>query len=398
MKTYPLMPFRKEQLEQAYYGYQEYGVPFVGTANGQPFPIGLSDDLGIYYLVPKISHLLGLDFTNGIFWSLALIALIAVTLGTTGCFYFFKSRTSALIATIWLLYTFGYIFFLSGDIYFLGAASALAICPWALGIFTHSKTNTKSYIFCLLAGLWFGLSLYLRKDIAYPGLIFILAAIAWVHPAYLWKKILLIMTLALGFSLSHQWIQHLLTQRDQFLALHEIEVKPENNHHPFWHSAYIGLGHKPNPEGIQYLDEVGYKKAQTINSNVTFFSPEYEAILKKLYFKFIRDYPFTYVKIMLQKAISSFSRSLPTYREEWGLVLFVRHLILFLGIFCLYRLFINRHQMGVQLAFASSLIIAIIPGILVVPRQDYLTGFSMFFTFLIIWSLFEYNDFLERKV
>ena len=43
--------------------------------------------------------------------------------------------------------------------------------------------------------------------------------------------------------------------------------------HPFWHTAYIGLGYESNKYGITYLDASAYNYVKKVDPRAAFLSP-----------------------------------------------------------------------------------------------------------------------------
>jgi hypothetical protein len=64
-----------------------------------------------------------------------------------------------------------------------------------------------------------------------------------------------------------------------------------NNRHVFWHSAYLGLGYLPNEERIYWYDTLAQVRAHEIEPEVEDFGPEYERIMRDLYFDAVSEDP-----------------------------------------------------------------------------------------------------------
>ena len=70
-----------------------------------------------------------------------------------------------------------------------------------------------------------------------------------------------------------------------------------------WHNAYFGLGFlsiekKDFPKNN---DTYAVNKAKELNPNIISFTKEYENLLMKEYFKFIKDYPLYFIKSLFAK-------------------------------------------------------------------------------------------------
>jgi hypothetical protein len=73
--------------------------------------------------------------------------------------------------------------------------------------------------------------------------------------------------------------------------------------HPFWHSAYIGLGYLPNDEGIRYRDDIALAHAREETPGVQYLSSEYDHTLRTLTLRFVRDEPLFVAGTVAQKLI-----------------------------------------------------------------------------------------------
>jgi hypothetical protein len=61
--------------------------------------------------------------------------------------------------------------------------------------------------------------------------------------------------------------------------------------HPFWHTAYIGLGYIPNRWDIRYQDLVGYRDVLRVDPKATYLGPAYARILRQRYFELLGEDP-----------------------------------------------------------------------------------------------------------
>jgi hypothetical protein len=65
-----LMPTRYTGLKYTLAGYEKLKVPLVALRNDTYLSVGVgrNDDIGIYYFIPKISHILDIPIENAFFY------------------------------------------------------------------------------------------------------------------------------------------------------------------------------------------------------------------------------------------------------------------------------------------------------------------------------------------
>src|SRR3954451_10741146 len=66
--------------------------------------------------------------------------------------------------------------------------------------------------------------------------------------------------------------------------------------HPFWHTAYIGLGYLPNDWDIRYYDAIAYRDVLREDPKAMFLGPAYGGILRDRYFTLVGRDPLFYVE------------------------------------------------------------------------------------------------------
>jgi hypothetical protein len=81
--------------------------------------------------------------------------------------------------------------------------------------------------------------------------------------------------------------------------------------HPFWHTAYVGLGYLPNDWDIRYQDPIGYRDALRIDPTVASTGPRYNRILRERYFKLVRSDPWFTFRDYAAKMIVALRPAVP---------------------------------------------------------------------------------------
>ena len=86
-----IMPYRQEVLRQTLEGYERTGVSLVIADGDSLGPAGLTDDVGIYAIIPRLARALDLSLPQAIDTFFIGIVLVALVAGIVGCFRCFRS-------------------------------------------------------------------------------------------------------------------------------------------------------------------------------------------------------------------------------------------------------------------------------------------------------------------
>jgi hypothetical protein len=81
--------------------------------------------------------------------------------------------------------------------------------------------------------------------------------------------------------------------------------------HPFWHTAYLGLGYLPNDWDIRYLDGVAYRDVLREDPKAKYLGPAYGRILRERYFKIVGEEPLFAAEDYGAKALVSMRPAAP---------------------------------------------------------------------------------------
>ena len=122
------------------------------------------------------------------------------------------------------------------------------------------------------------------------------------------------------------------------------------------------------------------KQLMSINPDVILHSKEYEMILKKEYFKFIKNEPLLYLKIIASK---------------FGVILFYSILIINIGFIYIKK---NKFNLNTNTFFLTGILFNSLLGIMAEPNYTYLLGLfafcAMYTTKLIEDS---YQDLIKKR-
>ena len=350
-----IMPCRYRALLDVAAGYKKTGISLVGYNGKGLYPAGASDDAGIYYFIPNIAHAFNLSIARAIdvfFVGLMMITLIA---GIIGSLLFFKRWSTRLIAVVGLV-GIALVSLKVGDVYLASAYAAVGIIPPFLYFTRSKKINGWFVAFIFLAGLSIGIDHYIRSQAGTAVLIFTALSLLFYIKISRKEKAILTISLIVGMLMPMFYFHTLFQQRDAYFASNKSYAEQLLRGHPLWHSVYIGLGFLDNEYGLKYNDDVAYNKVRSISPGTRLVSPEYEQILKRETFKFIREHP----RFVLY-----------TLFAKLGIAFFF--LLVFANIGLLAAI---RYPKGwpLELSFWGAISISALPGIIVIPTPPYLLG------------------------
>lgn len=323
-----------------------------------PYPIGFSDDQGVYVVVPVLSHWLGAHDPIALLrwlwigaWALALLASAPVAL------LLFRSSWAALLTPPTLLvciFSFGF-----GDIYWV-AAWVLVTCMPPLILLARRPLGRRWPALVLIA-LVAGVSTAIRSE---SGLAVALAAAAVaVIAGGRWPaRVALVLALALSY-LAPTWIAlpAIRAHRDQRIGLKLGRNEPTS--HPLWHSLYIGLGYTRNRYGIHYLDGYAAAAAQEADPGVRYLSPAYANALHRQVNAIVEHDPSFVARTELEKALVELAHA--------GRYLLLLALLLPAALTARGAARLKADELAL---FAPALLIGALPAIVAIPIRDYELG------------------------
>lgn len=343
-------------LQQALAGLDRTGTPLVAYDGKVLFPAGASDDIGIYYFIPKIAVSLHLSINQAINVFFIGLLLVSLILGTIGLFLLFKKWLSRLVALVGLL-GLGLFSLKVGDIYLTYVYTVVSIIPLFLYFMQSKKLNSLFVIFILLSGIGIGVAHYLRSYAGMAVLIFMLFLGFFYLKLTLKEKLALAMSLVLGILVPVFYANILLDHRNDYLANHQSNYERTIASHPFWHSIYIGFGFLDNNLGIKYKDEVAIEKVRQISPKTPFLSKRYEAILENEVLGLLKkDREFVIYTVF----------------AKLGVILFF--LLVFANIGLLAAILYPKGWQ-LEIAFLGAMGFNSLFGILAIPVRSYLMGF-----------------------
>jgi hypothetical protein len=370
-----VVPSRAEDVRNAVAGYEATGVPLVAFDGTSFTPAGASNDVGMFYFIPKISAAFGLDaaFATEVFLLLILLGgLISGAVASWVLFSHWYSRAVALVALTLL----GVVAAFMGDQYLIAPAVTAGLMLPFLYVHRCNLGDTPTGVFLLIVGVVAGLGHVTRAHAATAVVLAIATVIVCSRGRSLARRGLLLLPLLIGSTAAPLLFKQVVARREAFLSAQRADYQPVYAAHPFWHSVYIGFGFLSNPYVPAYRDEVAIARVNAVAPGTPYVSREYERVLRSEVFRLVRDRPALVVGTLFAKL---------------GVVLL--HLVIFAnaGLIAALR---RRNPPPVEAAFWVALGFSALQGLLVMPWPGYLSGFI---AFAALYGVVTLNGLLELE-
>ncbi len=358
---FTLMPARYQQLRRALVGFQRTGVPLVAFDGSSFYGAGFSDDLGEYYLIPKLASLLDLRLPTAVDVFLSTILCVSFLVGFVGFFFLFRRGLSRTVALIGLLLLFR-VSFHEGDLYIVLSSTAVALVPWLLYFVKRGVVDGWFVTFASGAGLFAGFANLIRSHSGTGFMLFMAIAVLFALRCGWRSRILLIAVTAAACTAPSLYFHTLRDRRDAYLNAVQPARPPIQEQHPFWHPVYTGFGFLSNEIVPAYSDTVAASKVAAISPGAHYLSGEYEAVLKNEVFSLIRHH-FSFVVL--------------TLAAKLGVICFALLLSANVGLLAAE---LYPKSWPIETAFWVAIAFSSLFGLLVIPHPKYLLGFIAFAT------------------
>lgn len=369
-----LMSSKLQNLQFAYEGLKRTGIPFT-VFDGNRFSVPFhGDDLGIYYIIPKLALVFNikLEWAITLFFSTLFIAPLFI--GLTG-FLLLYDRWYQRILTMAFFLPITFIVQFACDTYRVQAITPLITIPWVLWTQKKNRSLYIALFLYFLLGVLIGLANIIR---AHAGTAMIIFIFLLLLPSLLSRKFktIYLITLFFGMSIPLTCFSYLTIPLKNVLKTQQDEYAAVLGH-ALWEQIYIGLGFLNNNFGISYDDSSGNKKIREINPAAKHHSIASEKILKAETLYLIKSNP---------------SFIFRTITAKIGILLFIFLIICNICLYVAYKYL----SMWLNIAFVASISFNALPGILVMPHYTYILGFMMI---AVIYSLVSLQEmFLHKNV
>ncbi len=386
MKLFQVMPCRVQGYQATLDGYLKTDKLLVSfndiCSNGANIltPSGISDHLGSFLYIPYLSHKFNLDIElskNIFFIGYGLICLLL------SLFFFNKIKFNLLgrvygyssIAALFLLNI-----FISDTYSFYGLTSLALIPLWYYVL----KNNLINHIYSLtFLSLLSGLIIAFSETVRGQSGLFILISLTiyyFSERKQINLKLISLFFLIIPLIFSKILLNNLVDERNTFFNQKpelKLELKkrdiPINHVRAMWHNAYYNLGFLSYDyyDFPKNNDTYSVQRAKQIDPTVVPFTKEYENLLMKEYFNFIKSYPLHFVKISFAKI---------------GVILMYLILFINIGFYFIYK---NSVKKRILFFFIPGIILNALLGIAAEPDYSYLLGM---FTFSSMMSVYLNDD------
>jgi len=284
-------------------GIQKTGIPFVKYDGTRFIPLAFDEDLGLFVIIPKMVLSFGLSIDQAIIYFNDLTSLVTAALSMVGFFLVFKTPMTRIVAILSVLYA-THVSCMTYDIYRFPAALTVAFVPWALYFFSKkSDASWSTWLFVFSSGFLFGVSHCLRAYSFLPALCFAVPLVLRSSHATRLQKVSYAALMGLGFLLPALYLRHSIMSYQEFAKKTFPQYSWDTIHpHPFWHTAYWGLGYIQNAYGFKTEDKTSLDKVRSLNPSLFLAEPppgfpevqyddRYEGTLRSAFFDFVWRHP-----------------------------------------------------------------------------------------------------------
>jgi hypothetical protein len=363
-----LMPSRYDQLRSALEGFQRTGVPLVAFDGNSFYGAGFADDLGEYYLIPKLASFLDLRLSTAVDVFLGTILCGSFLVGFVGFVFLFRGGLSRAVALIALLLLFR-VSFRAGDVYVVFSSTAVGLVPWFLYFVKRGVVDGWFIMFALGAGICAGFANLIRSHSGTGFMLFMAIAVLFAVRCGWRSKILLTAVTAAACLAPSLYFHTLRDRRDAYLNALQPARPPIQEQHPFWHPVYVGFGFLSNEMVPGFRDSVAANKVASISPSAHYLSAEYDGILKKEVFSLVRHH-FSFVVL--------------TFAAKAGVI--ALDLLIYANVGLLAAALYPK-SWPIEVAFGLAIAFNSLFGLLVMPIPNYLLGFIAFATVYAVVSI-----------
>lgn len=389
MKFFRIMPCRKDALESTLEGYKLTEVHLVAyddpcSGPGQIFsPAGIGEDIGSYYFIPRLAQFTGIELEiiiQLIYSGFVFLSLISASIAI---WLYFRSLLAKVIGVM-ALSALSLIIAAIGDYYIFAGSIPMAIVPWLIYMIKKPPKNIKYlYLFFFLIGIILSMGHLIRSHSSTGVIIFILISFVFIDKPYSIKqKFISILFLSLSMCLIFNWFDSIVDQRNEYLSSVETNFDLSGDR-VMWHNIYYSLGYLKNNygqvdgyESHEASDSYSVKRAFEIDPNVKLLSREYEDILRKETFSFIKSHKLFFLKSIIAKT---------------GVML--TYILAFMNIGVLIFLY-YKTSLEFNLPFLSGIVFNMLFGVITTPEYLYLTGL---FLFSVLYSIYIIDSAIFNK-
>lgn len=349
-----IMPIRHTKLQWAYDGFMKTGVPLMGYDGTRYFPAEGGDDIGLFYIVPWIMKILSVSLDRALAF-LFIAVTVLVVLGALWSFFTLCRRPAARLLAALYTPLLGLIGILSWDVYIAMVWATLGTIPLFLVAQKRGAGWRLSMTFIAAAGALF--CNVIRSHAGTPVFLFLVLYFLLERSLVWRKKTLFLVLLLAGASLPNVFFQSVIRARDAKLAMLQPNSPKTTTQHSLWHSTFLGFSYLHNEYGTPVHDRDVKRRINAINPSVTYYSWEYEWLVRAEVIKLVKRHPYFALRTLTSKA---------------GHMLFY---FVFFSAWGLLSIGIGRRPLSVETGLLAALAFSALPGLMVTPYYFYVLGF-----------------------
>jgi hypothetical protein len=353
-----IMPTRYDFLVNVLHGYQKTGISLVAydsNNNFMPFS-SVADDMGLYYVIPKIAHTCDISIKQAVSFFLHGSIFIASFVALLGFFFLHKSILGRIIACI-AIFDVAYLMMRYMDIYIMYSIVAIGLVPFFLYFLKKSKITFSLIIWVFISGIIIGTVHYMRSYSSFAVLIFMVSSILLYLKETFKYKVVLILVLLTGCLLPIIHFNCVFAAYSAYARSINWPTIETRNNHVFWHSVLAGFGFLNNDLGIKWDDEIIINKIKNIAPDIKYPSDAYETIARQEVINLIKNH-FYFV--------------LSTIFAKVGILLLI---LLRFAFFGLLAALLCPMPLCMQLPFLCAISFNALFGLIALPLGNYLLGF-----------------------
>jgi len=345
-----------------------------GAHDAALYPIGVTDDQGIYVFLPLLGRVLSID-DPAVLMRILYLGALALPLAAYPLLFekMFGSVLAGLLAPVALLAQFR--FMPDDEIYWISGWATVVGIPIVCVALRLDPRRAAIPLVCAVILASFATSI--RSHAGLPVAVAALLVMVWLRTTWRHRALIGVLIVIGYLSIASFGLAGLRLYRDAWAGRELAAGLPTA--HPFWHPAYLGLGYLPNPYGIEFNDPVAAAAVERDDPGAPYLSERYESSLRRQYFAIVLNDP----AFAAQTYGGKLSTLIGHAWEQWWTLILLLPVLFWVG----YR----RDAASRYLALgAPAVAVGGLPPLMTLPVPAYevgwLVGWGILWQIAIAWS------------
>ncbi len=353
MGFYLLFTFSTSQvneLQSVTSGFQDTGVYFVAEKNhGLSLVKNDSWDLGLHWIVPKISKLLSCDTVAALNYLYLAFTLISLVLTALGALYFFKSRSHKIIH---ILFSSIFLILFTSQIELdkhLAAYWVVSFFPLFLFIL-RSRKKILPLLLLIPLSLMACLSFLISFKLA---IVFYISALLLIKLSEqrFFKKIGTLAILFIPLLYSIYWTHNQYMKAIDYIETNTNQNIKVNEALSFGHDFLKGLGQYDNKLGLGKSDELTYQFVASKDQAYSYMSDDYFKSANKIYIDLLLSETAFVIKVYLHRLLEFGVLSLSGKATNWIIGKSLLIIFFIWGMIILTKYFVVQREYRITIPF-----------------------------------------------